>query len=430
MPKKRIVILGAGLAGLSAAWHLEKKGLDYKVFEKEDEVGGLCRSSRIKGFTFDRSGHLLHFKHAYTFNLIRSLLGDNLSDHQRSAWIYYSGTFNRYPFQANLHSLAPEVAKECLMGFIEAAKNGHPKKKEDLDFLSWIDRTFGKGIAKHFMVPYNTKFWNMPPQKLTCDWFGDFIPVPSLPQVIEGTVEESHRQYGYNARFWYPRHMGIGCLPLAFKKHLKNVHTGSRVVEIDLDRKELKLASGEKEKFDYIIYTIPLPEIPNLIKKIPQNTLSLFKKLKWNSIFNLNLGLDAHDDSGRHWIYFPQKEPCFFRLGSFHNFYEPCQKRSSFYVEVSYSRDKPLDKNKVIGQIKADLKKIKLISSPDKILAEEINDIEYGYPIYDENYKEAREIIVKYLTMNNVIPCGRYGAWRYFSMEDAILDGKQVADIL
>ncbi|MDD5044335.1 MAG: FAD-dependent oxidoreductase, partial [Candidatus Omnitrophica bacterium] len=193
MPKKRIVILGAGLAGLSAAWHLEKKGLDYKVFEKEDEVGGLCRSSRIKGFTFDRSGHLLHFKHAYTFNLIRSLLGDNLSDHQRSAWIYYSGTFNRYPFQANLHSLAPEVAKECLMGFIEAAKNGHPKKKEDLDFLSWIDRTFGKGIAKHFMVPYNTKFWNMPPQKLTCDWFGDFIPVPSLPQVIEGTVEESHR---------------------------------------------------------------------------------------------------------------------------------------------------------------------------------------------------------------------------------------------
>ncbi|MDD5044713.1 MAG: hypothetical protein PHG51_04115, partial [Candidatus Omnitrophica bacterium] len=195
-------------------------------------------------------------------------------------------------------------------------------------------------------------------------------------------------------------------------------------------RKELKLASGEKEKFDYIIYTIPLPEIPNLIKKIPQNTLSLFKKLKWNSIFNLNLGLDAHDDSGRHWIYFPQKEPCFFRLGSFHNFYEPCQKRSSFYVEVSYSRDKPLDKNKVIGQIKADLKKIKLISSPDKILAEEINDIEYGYPIYDENYKEAREIIVKYLTMNNVIPCGRYGAWRYFSMEDAILDGKQVADIL
>ena len=70
MAKKRIIILGAGLAGLSTAWHLQRRGLDCQVYEKEPEVGGLCRSKNIGGFTFDFDGHLLHFKHNYTFNLI------------------------------------------------------------------------------------------------------------------------------------------------------------------------------------------------------------------------------------------------------------------------------------------------------------------------------------------------------------------------
>jgi len=430
MPKKRIIILGAGLSGLSAAWHLQKKGIDCQVFEKESEVGGLCRSSNINGFIFDQCGHLLHFKHSYVFNLIRQLLANNLSEYQRSAWVYYLNRYNRYPFQANFHSLSSSVAQECLMGFIEAARNGHPKKKEDLNFLEWINRTFGAGIARHFMVPYNAKFWTVPPRKLTCDWFGDFIPVPSLPQVIEGAIEESHRQYGYNAKFWYPKNMGIGSVPEAFKKQIKNVHTGCAVSQIDIEKKEIRLISGEKEKYDYLVSTIPLPEMPRLIKGIPKNTLSLFKKLRWNSIFNLNLGIDSADDSGRHWVYFPEKEFCFFRIGFFHNFYQPYQKKSSFYAEVSYSKEKPLNKNKIVCRIKDDLKKAGLFSSDVKIISQEINDIEYGYPIYDANYKQAREVILKYLTLKNIIPCGRYGSWRYFSMEDAILDGKQAADIL
>src|SRR3989338_7951047 len=102
MPKKRILILGAGLAGLSAAWHLQKKGIDCQLFEKEPEVGGLCRSKKINNFIFDYSGHLLHFKHKYTFNLVRNLLGNDLLKHQRSAWIYSYGKCTRYPFQANL----------------------------------------------------------------------------------------------------------------------------------------------------------------------------------------------------------------------------------------------------------------------------------------------------------------------------------------
>jgi len=424
--------LGAGLAGLSAAWHLQKRGLDCQIFEKESEVGGLCRSKKIDGFTFDYDGHILHFKHRYTFNLIKNLLKNNLAQHQRNAWIYAFDTYVHYPFQANLYGLPPSVVKECLVGFIHALRNGQPKKKKDPNFLSWINQTFGKGIARHFMIPYNTKFWTLPPQELTSEWLDGFIPIPSLNQLLEGTIEISERQFGYNARFWYPKKGGINQVPLTLASQVKNIYTDCQITEIDLDSKEIKMSSGNKEKFDFLISTIPLPEMLYIIKGLPREVIFLFKKLRWNSIFNLNLGIDRKDNSRQHWIYFPQKEVCFFRAGFFNNFSSSLipQDKRSLYVEVSYSKDKPINKNNILLRIKEDLERVGILSKKDKICVEDINDIKYGYPIYDRNYLLARERIIKFLAQNGIICCGRFGFWRYMSMEDVILNGKEVAECL
>lgn len=430
MVKKRIVILGAGLAGLSVAWHLQKKGSDCLIFEKEPEAGGLCRSKNIGGFTFDYDGHLLHFRHRYTFNLVKRLLRDNLLEHQRSAWIYSHARLTRYPFQANLYGLPSAIIKECLLDFIQSFNNGKFKKEKNLRFSDWINYNFGKGIAKHFMIPYNNKFWTVSPKELTCEWLDGFIPVPSLTQTIEGTIEESQRQFGYNARFWYPKRGGINELPLALASEMRNIYTDCKIEEIDLARKEIKMTSGNKEKFAHLISTIALPELPYIIKGLPQHIGFLFKKLRWNSIFNLNLGIEKKDHSKKHWIYFPEKEPCFFRVGFFHNFssfLSPAGK-GSLYVEVSYSENKPLDKSGIVSRIKEDLKKVKILTPGSRICAQDINDIKYGYPIYDKNYRRAREEILAYLRQNNIISCGRYGSWQYMSMEDVVLQGKKIAE--
>jgi len=426
--KKRIVILGAGLAGLSTAWHLRKKGIACQIFEKESEAGGLCRSKNIAGFTFDYDGHLLHFKHRYTFNLIKSLLKNNLVEHQRSAWVYSFGRYSRYPFQANLYGFPSPVIKNCLLGFIQISRNGH--NKNSLNFLDWINHTFGKGISRYFMIPYNTKFWTVPPQELTCEWLDGFIPVPSLNQIIEGTIKESHRQFGYNARFWYPKEGGISSLSSSFANQLKNIHTDCPVAEINLEKRQIKLASGARERFDYLVSTIPLPEMPFLVKGLPKQVQHLFKRLRWNSIFNLNLGLPKKNTSEKHWIYFPQKDVRFFRVGFPHNF-SSClapKDKSSLYVEVAYSKDKPVVKNKITPRIIKDLKKTGLLTEGDRICAQDINDIKYGYPIYDKNYTPTRKNILGFLNRNNIISCGRYGSWRYMSMEDVILEGKGIAD--
>ncbi|MBN1913730.1 MAG: FAD-dependent oxidoreductase [Candidatus Omnitrophica bacterium] len=430
MPRKRIIIAGGGLAGLSCAWHLQRSNIDCHIFEKEKEPGGLCRSKDINSFTFDYDGHLLHFRHAYAFNLIKGLLGKNLAEHQRSAWICSFGRYTRYPFQANLYGLPLPIIKECLVGFIRASKNGKHSAGKDGDFLSWINNTFGRGIARYFMVPYNSKFWTLPPQKITCAWLDGFIPVPSLQEVVDGTIEENKRQFGYSAQFWYPKKGGVSLVPLSLAASIKNIHTQREITGIDIYNRQVEIAFRHREKYDYLITTLPLPQMVSLIKEIPFKVKRLFGKLKWNSIFNLNLGIEKKDYSGRHWIYFPQKEFCFFRVGFFHNFsdYVCPEGKSALYAEVSYSKQKPIDKKMIVSKIRKDLDEAGILAAKDRVCAEDVNDIEYGYPIYDKNYQRARSEIIEYLRQYDIFTCGRYGSWKYMSMEDALLDGKNVAE--
>jgi protoporphyrinogen oxidase len=431
---KRILILGAGIAGLSAAWHLRQKGVACPVFEKENEVGGLCRSKRVRGFTFDYSGHLLHFKNPYIFNLVRKLLREQFIKHERDAWVSVDGRYTRYPFQANLFGLPPRIIKECLEGFVCAQKRKREKPiKKPMNFSQWTRRTFGEGIARHFMDPYNTKFWTVPPEEMTCEWLDGMIPVPSLKQVREGARKESLEQLGYNVHFWYPRSGGIERLPQAFAKSLKHIHTGSKISRIDLGKKEIETSSGRREKFDALISTVPLPEMARMIPGLSKDMQATFDRLRWNSIFNLNLGIDLNPDVlKRHWVYFPKKESCFFRVGFPHNFsYDLAPEgKGSLYAEVSYSDRKPINKQKVISHITRDLKKTGLLPPQGKIFAKDVNDIKYGYPIYDRHYKTVREKILGFLHEKGIISCGRYGLWKYMSMEDAILDGKRVAEML
>jgi len=429
MGKKRIVILGAGLCGLSTAWHLKRKKQDCILFEKEEAVGGLCRSKTIDGFTFDYDGHLLHFRHPYTFSIIQRLMGNNLVSHQRNAWVYAFGRYIPYPFQANLYTLPPKVIKDCLLGLAKVMQNGSRHKKE-ISFLDWINLRFGRGIAQYFMEPYNRKFWTVSPQDLTCEWLEGFIPVPSPGQIIEGAIEKNKNEFGYNTRFWYPKKGGINQLALAFAHNIPGIRTDCAVSNIDLKRKEVITVHGDREKFDCLVSTVPLPELPRIVLGLPREVRGLFKKLRWNSILNLNLGIDNMPHAKKHWVYFPDKEVSFFRVGFHHNFSRALTRagRGSLYVESSYSTASPIDKEVFVSRMKADLFKTGVLEKGGKILVEDINDIKYGYPIYDRNYKSTRHAILRFLCRHGVILAGRYGSWQYKSMEDVIWEGKKISE--
>lgn len=422
---KRIIVLGAGLSGLSLSYHLQRRKINCQVFEREEKVGGLASSKQISGFHFDYAGHLLHFKSREIFSFVKGLLGDRLVKYERNASIYSFYRFIPYPFQVNLFALPHKIKEECLNGFIEANKR---KKFSINNFQEWVIRKFGKGIAIYFMFPYNYKFWTIPLENLAFSWIDGLIPVPSFKDVIRGANGKINKNFGYNTFFWYPKR-GINELPLTLAKEIKNIFTHCEIKGIDLKKRRIKLANGSCEKFDYLFSSIPLPELPNLIGNMPQEILSLYKKLCWNSIFNINLGIHRKIRIPYHWIYFPEEKFSFYRVGFYHNFSLTLlpPNKSSIYIEISYSRFKPINKKEIVSLAIKDLIKAGIIKKEDKNLVKDINDIKYGYPIYDFNYPEARKKILNYLRENNVVSFGRYGSWCYMSMEDVIKQAKEIA---
>ncbi len=428
MSKDKTIIIGAGLAGLSAAFHL---GKDYAIYEKESLPGGICRSKKINGFTFDFGGHLLHTQKAYTENLVKSLLNENVISQSRNSWIYSFKKFTRYPFQIHTFGLPESIQRECVFEFIKAKFKDQCKKAEQIDFNRWVYSNFGKGIAKNFLIPYNKKFWTVHPKELSCDWINGFIPIPKISDVVRGALEDCSKVTGYNAKFLYPTKGGINSLIEAFSRNAGKINLNMELVKIHPEEKVIEFKNGIRCGYDKLILSVPLIELRDIMQdKMPYDVGLAFKKLRFNSIFNLNLGIEGRDATGAHWIYFPEKKFVFFRAGFFSNFSTKMVPDNcySMYTEVSYTKASPIDKKLIVGRIIKDLYRAGLILKKSRVLVRNIADIKYGYVIYDKHYKSATSKIMNYLRNKGIFMIGRYGRWKYMTMEDAILDGRRVAE--
>ncbi|MBN1384090.1 MAG: FAD-dependent oxidoreductase [Elusimicrobia bacterium] len=445
--KTNTVIIGGGITGLSAAYHLKNK--DFLLLEKENSVGGICGSVKTNnGFTYDYTGHLLHIKNKYAETFIKKLLKNNLVLKTRNSWIYSNGVFTRYPFQVNMFGLPEKIIMECIEGLIKAKLQmtrlvsdeseranhsprfaGEAGKLRTTNFYDFCLRTFGEGISKYFMLPYNEKLWRTDLNKLTTDWMGNYIPRPSLQEAITGAFTDNKRKIGYNASFYYPKNGGIQALIDAIKKHIPDtkIKTNIEILSINTGTRIIKTNAGDIQ-YNKLISTIPLPELIKLIKNPPVEIAREANALKWTSVLNINIGINRKNLSDRHWIYFPEKGFIFYRAGFYNNFSKTlCPKgTSSLYIEVSYLPGSKTVKNrKILQKILSNLKTAKILKSTDKIVSECTLDIPYAYVIYDKKRNTALKTIQKYLTKHSIISIGRYGGWKYSTMEDAILDGRE-----
>ncbi len=428
-----VVVLGGGLAGLSAMYHMRQAGVsNCHLFEKENRVGGLTRSEKINGFTFDFTGHLLHFRNEEVKQLVSTLLNDNLHYLKRNSWIFSKERYTRYPFQTNLYGLPAEVIKECVAGFVKAPANRieqsvAPRLAVDSykNFADWARQTLGEGISQHFMTPYNEKLWTVPLDQLTCEWMGRFVPTTSLEQILDGALRDQSDGIGYNAQFGYPLRGGIESLPRAFSAGLQNLHVGHELTELDPLKRVLRFKNGESIRYDHLITSIPLPSLIRSIQNPPDSVVRACSRLRAVSVLNLNFGIDRNPGD-KHWVYFPEPKFCFYRVGFSHNFspHQAPEGKGAIYVEVAYSQWKPLDKASIIERVKLDLQSCGILRNDDQILAELSLDIPFAYVLFDHEYRKSVELIRAYARERGIITIGRYGSWEYSGMEDAILQGK------
>jgi protoporphyrinogen oxidase len=429
------VILGGGMSGLSCAYHLKQ---NYKLFERSDEPGGLSRSIKQDGFIYDHTGHLLHLHNPYTLKLIPELLGDNIVTNKRRAWIYSHDTYTPYPYQANLGGLPTKVIRECITGLVKAqlaasqVATGLPAQGQSVpeSIHDWVLRTFGPGFAKHFFFPYNEKLWTVPSQVLTAEWVAPFVPRPAIKDVIEGILSDPTKSYGYNATFYYPKRGGIQSLAFAMAKGLPDLNMNSEITRIDLDKREVHLKDGSSYTFQYLVTTLPLVKFLRMAGPLPNVIREDLDKLRWSSVYNINLGVKRAKISDKHWIYFPEKKYAFYRVGFPMNFAPNMTPPgcSSMYVELAHQPDKPVDEKKAMRDTMKGLKHCGLIKSESEIISTCILKIPIAYVTYDANRTAATGRILSYLESQGIYSIGRFGGWKYSYMEEAILEGQQTAE--
>jgi protoporphyrinogen oxidase len=422
----KIVIIGAGLTGLSTAYHLEKRKFNnFKIFEKENESGGLCRSVKQDGFTFDYTGHLLHINDPYFEKFIKETINiKNMNSIVRRSFIYSHGKFTNYPFQINLKGLDPEIIADCIEGYIKRK----PCKKQNKSFYDWALENFGIAIAKNFFIPFQNKIFDHDIKKITSTWTGRFVPKTSLRQMIIGAIKDPENSVGYNSNFYYPKKDGINSWITNIKKKIKTeIKINHEVAKINIKNKEILFTNGHVENYDHLVTTMPLDILLEKIEKDSSSGLKNAKKhLLCNSVVNFNLGI-SRNISDKHWIYFPENQFPFYRIGFPHNFSNNMapQNCSSLYGEFSYLNKSKID---ITQKLKESLKQTKklLDLQENEILTEKTINISHAYVIYDFWRERNLPKILTMLEKYDIHSIGRYGQWKYSSMQEAILDGKSI----
>jgi protoporphyrinogen oxidase len=435
LPDGHDVILGAGLAGLTAAHALQQAGEDgWVVLEKDMRAGGHARSREIDGYVFDYGPHILFTSDRDIEALIRDLLGDNLRAQERQAFIYHRAydLYTRFPFQAHLYGLPSALVKECLLGLVEAVEKQARGEFDPRNYEEWMRGFFGDGIADRLMIPYARKLWTVEPSTMDFNWIGRRVPTPDIDRILTGALTEDVSQVGATAHFWYPWRGGIEALPRALAEGVEGIEFGRELRRIDLRRRVVELVDGDEISFRELIFTLPLANLPRWIADLPSAVAAACAQLRFQGILNINLGIDRPTLSPHHWVYFYEDEFPFHRLSFPANFspHNVPPGKSSIATEVAYVPGSPPDAERAVEQTVEALRAAGILERDDRIELVHVEAIAPAYVIYDLDHAAAVETVVSWLRTQGIRAAGRFGEWQYFNMDHAMKSGRLAAEAI
>ncbi|HLK16568.1 MAG TPA: FAD-dependent oxidoreductase [Fimbriimonadaceae bacterium] len=435
----RILILGGGPTGLGAALRLERLDHErFELFEREREPGGLARSFvDQQGFTWDIGGHV-QFSHYELFDEVMELaLPEQWLNHQRESWVWMKGGFVPYPFQNNLRHLPKEVMWECLSGLMDAASEPPAAPK---NFGEWIVQTCGRGIAEHFMFPYNFKVWAHPPEEMDYKWIGERVAVPDAKRaarnILFGLDDVS---WGPNDTFQFPKAGGTGAVWKGVSKLLcqERLHLGVTCEAIDPRARVARFSNGSEVQYDHLISTLPIPEIiriAGLSKLQPAASRLPFSS---SNIVGIGLaGTPPPQLATKCWMYFPEDDCPFYRVTVFSN-YSPRNVPAggpywSLMAEVSESKHRSVDQGTLIEQTVQGMVNTGLIDDPSQVVSRWSFRAPYGYPTPGIERDDLLQEIQPALEAHGIFSRGRFGAWKYevSNQDHSFMQGVEVVDRL
>ena len=429
------VVLGGGLAGLTAAYTLQQAGEgDWTVVEKEHEAGGHARSMLIDGYAFDFGPHILFSNDAAMEALIRDLLGDNMRAQERQAFIYHAAQdlYTRFPFQAHLFGLPVELVRECLVELVNAVERRARNGFEPANYEEWMRAMFGDGIAERLMIPYARKIWTVEPSVMDFNWIGRRVPTPDVERIVTGALTNDVAQVGATSHFWYPWEGGIASLAHALADRVTGIELGREMAGIDVGRRVIRLVDGDELAFDRLVFTLPLCFLPRWFDDLPAAVADACAALEYQGVFNVTVGVDPDVLSDKHWIYFYEDAFPYHRL-SFPANFSPRNVpdgKSSVSTEVAYSRHRPLERDTMVERTIESLRTAGILARDDEIELVHAEEILPAYVIYDLAHGRNVATIREWLREQRIWTAGRFGEWQYLNMDHSMASGKAAAEAI
>jgi protoporphyrinogen oxidase len=423
-----VVVLGAGLAGLSAAAHI---GDECEVFEQHDKVGGHCRTHWVDGFAFDEGGHVFFGKGDCAEEFVWQPMGDQLAPHQAEIWNNYGGrSYGRYPVQVNAHALPPELATDCVLDFIRVSNE---PEREVSNYEDWCRASFGDVFAENFMLRYARKVWTVEPSEMTTEWLGTSVGArlsrPDLQTVIRGAIDPEPQELNYLTKFSYPTAGGFDRIAGPVAGQVSNLNLGVGVSSFDTTERRITLSDGTSRSYEIAISTIPLPELVRMTVDAPDAVREAAERLMWTSLRCVNFGIDRSDVGPGHWCYFYDHEIPFFRVDFPHRFSpnNAPDGHGAISCEIAYSRRKPLDDANLVERVRQALVDVGVVEESDRIVATSQVDAPYAYVVYDFERAAALGTIHEWMRSVGLIPCGRFAEWEYHWSFEALESGRRAA---
>ncbi len=418
MENSEIAILGAGMSGLSLGTELSRRGIPFTVYEAEAAPGGLCRTWRTGPFHWDLGVHALYSKDK-AFQDFLTGLPLRYKSCDRTVKICHLANDDvyelDYPFENGLYQLPDDDWEDCIVGYMEscASKTNSFKNLKD-----WIHRGLGSGIARCFMIPYNTKIWNARLDDISLGLVSNKIEPEPFEKILKGAL--GHRFIGraYQSKFLYP-HNGIQAL-------VDTLHAPiSRFVRLDKALRRiipqangyiLEFADATRATCRKIISTIPLP---TLIDALPYPELAVRRdRLRHNDTFFIMIGLKDGKSFGRfkscHWVFFAGDE-MFYRLTFMENFSDGfCP---AVVAEYTVKTDEAVSRDALVETVVSDLMRRGILGSADDIACIDTHFQRYTYPIPTVGLDDVKAYLTEFLAAKDIYLVGRNGAWEYLNID-------------
>ena len=419
-----IAILGAGIAGIAAGYHLSQRGIEHTIFEKNASWGGLCDNFSIgDGFLFDKFVHLSFTKS----EVVKDLFHKNTAfySHKPESSNYYKDLWLKHPVQNNLAPLSIEEKIRIIEDFV-----AKPNLNIIQNYEEWLLVQFGVYFKEHFSERYTYKYWTLPSKELTTDWLGSRISIPSLEILLRGAFEVQEENFYYAQEMRYPQQGGYKSFLNTMATNT-SIKTQKEVALIDPICRRITFADGSETNYEKLISSLPLPEVVKIIKDAPKKVVEAGEKLLATSGQLVSIGFNRPDVSKHLWFYIYNDDilPARAYSPSLKSPYNVPKGKSSLQFETYFSKKKPkqLSVDSLVAHIIEKGIQMKLWELDD-IAITDYREEKYANIVFDFNRKSNVALIQDYLKSVGIISIGRFGEWDYFWSDQSLLSGIKGAE--